>query len=227
MMFRQYWRDPGFWKWWWRNRVPVGARRAADAIVVLLLLCGGWIAADRLTAAGAETGADAYVLQTTVERIVTVRESGRLVRKPVPVVKRVLVRAPSGSRAQTQYQTQLVTVAGRLRVVRQPAVHDSRVHNRLVTVNGRTITIGETRLVPTTTVRMQTAIVTAERTVTDTQTRTDERTVTQSETRLRTITDTRTETSPPQTVTALVTSTETLPPDTVTVFVTVTVPKKP
>jgi hypothetical protein len=225
-MFRRYWRDPGFWRWWWRNRVSQGARRGAGLVGVVLLLIGGWFAADRLTLAGADTGTDAYVLETTVERVVTVREEGKLVRKRVPVVKRVLVRAPNGSQ-QTRYQTQLVTVGGETRVVRQPVVrYVRRVQDHLVTVNGRTSTISETRLVPTTTVRTrtQTAVVTAERTVTDTQTRTDERTVTDTETRFRTITDTRTETAPPQTVTATVTSTETLPA--VTVVVTVTVPRK-
>src|SRR5689334_14725603 len=200
-MFRRHWKDPGFWKWWWRNRLSESSRRGAGLGLVILLLAGGWLAADRLTSAGAETGTDAYVLQTTIERVVTVREKGKLVERRVPVVRRVVVSAPGS----LQYSTELVTVAGRPRVVRQPVVrYVPRVEKRFVTVNGRASTVSGTRLVPTTTVRTrtQTAVVTAERTVTNTRTRTYERTVTATETRLRTITDTRTETAPARTVTA-------------------------
>src|SRR3954451_5464153 len=171
-MFRRYWQDPGFWKWWWRNRVSDDARRGAGLLGVVLLLVGGWLAADRLTSAGAETGASSYVLETTVERVVNAREEGKLVRKHVPVVRRVLVRVPSRVKAETKHQTQLVTVVGgETRVVRQPVVrYVPRIRDRLVTVNGRTSTVSETRLVPTTTVRTrtQTAVVTAEHTVTET-----------------------------------------------------------
>jgi hypothetical protein len=224
-MFRRHWNDPGFWKWWWQHRLSAGARNGAGVGLVVLLLAGGWLAADHLTSAGAGTGTEAYVLQTTVERLVTVREEGKLVRRRVPVVKRVLVRPPSSLQAETRYQTELVTVAGTTRVVKQPVVrYVPRVEDRLVTVNGRTTTVSETRLVPTTTVRTrtQTAVVTAERTVTATLTQTEAQTVT--DTRVRTITNTRTETTPP--VTTTVTATQTLPASTVTVVVTVTVPRK-
>src|SRR3954452_23380038 len=183
-MFRRYWQDPGFWKWWWRNRVSDDARRGAGLLGVVLLLVGGWLAADRLTSAGAETGASSYVLETTVGRVVTVREEGKLVRKRGAVIRRLLVRFPSRMQTETRYQTQLVTVGGETRVVRQPVVrYVARVRDRLLNVNGRTSTVSETRLVPTTTVRTrtQTAIVTAEHTVTDTQTRTSERTITDTE----------------------------------------------
>lgn len=227
-MFRRHWHDPGFWKWWWRNRLSQDGRRGASVLLALVLVGGGWFAANKLTSAGARTATDAYVLEKTVERIVTVQERGKLVRKLVPVVQRVLVRPATRFQTQTRYGTELVTVGGQTRVVGEPVVrYVPRLRERLVTVNGRMSTISETRLVPTTTVltRTQTAVVTAERTVTDTQVhvRTDERTVTDTETRFRTVTDTRTETTPAVTVTATVTATETLPPVTVTAAVTVTV----
>jgi hypothetical protein len=191
-------------------------------LLLALLMLGGWFGSVYLTRAHAGSKAEFYVRETTLERLVTVREKGKVVRKLVPLVRRVLVTTP-----ETRYDTKLVTVNGETRVVRQPVVrYVPRVRDRLVTVNGHTQTVSETRLVPTTTVktRTQTAIVTA----TQVQIRTDERTVTNTDTQYRTITDTQTltETSPPVTVTSppeTVTTTETLPPVTVTVLVTTTV----
>ena len=222
-MFRKNWHHPEFWKWWWQNRVTLEARILAGVVLLALLVVGGWFGSVYLTTAGAGSGSDSYVLETTVERVVTVREKGKIIRKIIPVVRRVVVPS-TAYRLKTQYGTRLVTVNGETRVVRQRVVrYVPRVRDRLVTVNGRTRTVSETRLVPTTTVRTrtQTAIVTSERTVTATQvqTRTDERTVTNTDTQYRTITDTLTETSPPVTVT----TTETLPAETVTVVETVTV----
>jgi hypothetical protein len=210
-LFRKNWRHPGFWRWWWQNRVTASARILAGTALLALLLVGGWFGATYLTTAGADPGAnDSYVLETTVQRVVTVHEKGKIIRKIIPVVKRVVVPS-TAYRPTTQYGTQLVTVNGQTRVVRQPIVrYVPRVRDRLVTVNRRTTTIRT---------RTQTAIVTSERTVTATQvqTRTDERTVTNTDTQYRTTTDTRTltETSPPVTVT--------LPAETVTVVETVTV----
>jgi hypothetical protein len=212
-VFRRNWRNPGFWKWWWQYHVGAGTRIAVGALLLALVVVGGWFASVYLTTADAGGKADSYVLETTVRRVVTVHEKGKVIRRVVPLVRRVVV-----SSLETRYGTRLVTVGGTTRVVPQPVIrYVPRVRDRVVTVSGGTRTVSETRLVPTTTVRTrtQTAIVTAERTVTATQveTRTDERTVTVSDTQ------TFTETSPPVTVT----TTETLPPVTVTVLVTTTV----
>lgn len=194
-MFRRNWRNPGFWKWWWQYRVTAATRFAVGALLLALIVVGGWFGSVYLTTADAGSKADSYVRETTLQRVVTVREKGKIIRKVVPVVRRPVVR------------------------------YVPRVRDRVVTVGGRTRTVSETRLVPTTTIRTrtQTAIVTAERTVTATQvqTRTAERTVTNTDTQYRTVTDTQTltETSPPVTVT----TTEILPPVTVTVLVTTTV----
>lgn len=220
-MFRQHWRDPHFWNWWWRNRLPLEVRVGAALVLLALLLGGGWFAAGRLGTAHA--GRDAYVLETTVQRVVTVREKGKLVRKLVPVVRRVVVQPSTEFRTQTQYATEVVTTPGGVRIVRKPVVrYVPKIRTRVVTNNGRVRTVSETRFVPTTKVetRTETAVVTGERTVTNTavqtQTVVNVRTVTntQTETVVATTTQVQTETEPPVTVT------ETLPAETVTVTVT-------
>src|SRR3954451_4745428 len=220
-MFRKHWRKPSFWRWWWRNRVPLEGRVAAGVAVLALLLAGGWLASGRLSRAEAKSDSGPFVLETTVERLITVREQGKLVKKLVPVVRRVLVQ-----RTRTQFGTQMVTMPGQTRVVREPVVkYVPQVHERVVQVNGKTRTIMETRLVPVTSVqtRTQTNLVTNQQTVVD------QRTVTERQTDVRTavVTETApprtvTQTPPPETVTrtetetVTVTRTETLPPETVT-----------
>lgn len=220
-MFRQHWRDPHFWSWWWQNRLPLEVRVGAALVLLALLLGGGWFAAGRL--ATAHAGRDAYVLETTVQRVVTVREKGKLVRKLIPVVRRVVVQPATEFRTETQYATQVVTTPGGVRVVRKPVVrYVPKIRTRVVTNNGRVRTVSETRFVPTTNVetRTETSVVTGERTVTNTavqtQTVVTARTVTntQTETVMATTTEVQTETEPPVTVT------ETQPGDTVTVTVT-------
>ena len=224
-MFRQHWRDPHFWNWWWRNRLPVEVRVGAALVLLALLLGGGWYAAGRLSTAHA--GRDAFVLETTIQRVVTVREKGKLVRKLVPVVKRVVVQPSTEFRTRTQFATQVVTTPGGVRIVRKPVVrYVPKVRTRVVTNKGRVRTVSETRIVPTTKVetRTETAVVTGVRTVTNTavqtQTVVNARTFTDTETAtvLSTTTEVQTETEPPVTVT------ETQPA--VTVTVTVTVPGK-
>jgi hypothetical protein len=89
--------------------VPSGAKVALGLLLVVLLLGGGWFAADRLTSARAGVaGANDVVLETTVQRVVTVHERGKVIRKLVPVVKRVVLRP------KTAYET-------RLRYAKRPA----------------------------------------------------------------------------------------------------------
>ncbi len=247
-MFGSHWREPGFWKWWWQHRVPFEFRAGAYLLLLMLLLGGGLFAADRLSSANAGSGTGAYVLETTVARTVTIREHGKLVRKLLPVVRRIYVRPSTRYRTETEVGTQLITSPGQVRLVRQRVVrYVPTVRNRVLTVSGKTQTLSEPRLVPVTTVetRTRTNVVTAARTLTDTQVRTavvtnqqtvvDQRTVTNNQTQTRTLTETLpprtvTETLPPRTVTetlpsVTVTQTQTLPPETVTTIVTVTVPK--
>lgn len=222
-MFRKHWREPQFWKWWWQNRLSLEVRVGAAAFLLALLLGGGWFAAGKLSTASA--GQSAYVLETTVQRV-TVREKGKVVRKLVPVVRRIRVQSSTQYRTETRYETQVVTSPGGVRIVRKPVVrYVPKIRTRVVTKNGRTRTLRQTTFVPTTKIetRTQTAVVTGERTVTNTavqtQTVVNARTVTATETQtvLGTVTDVQTETEPAVTVT--------LPAETVTVFVTLpTVP---
>jgi hypothetical protein len=217
---RTHWREPHYWLWLWRQRVPFAAKVTTVAVILCGLLAGGLGAADRLTSGSGSSGE--LVFQTTVEKLVTVREKGRIVRKLVPVaLKRIQRRAN-----QPKYVTRVVSTSGDV-----PAHTVAKlvpvVATRRVTIAGEPRTVVSTRLEPTT--RAETATVT--RTVTNTQnvtqpaatvTKTETDTVARTETRVETTTRTAT-----QTVTETRVQTVTLPPETVTVVgtVTVTVPK--
>ena len=144
-------------------------------VVLAAILVGGWFVADGLTAAKAGTSANSLVLETTVNKLITVREKGKLVTKVVPVVKRVVrVQAHTETQFERQtdlrYSTRVVTQPGGVRVVRR--VVTTRVpvvKNHVVTVNGKTKTVAVTSYVPTTRVETQT----------QTQTETRQQTVTQ------------------------------------------------
>jgi hypothetical protein len=221
-VFGSHWREIRFWKWWWQNRAPVGLRVGCYVLLLAVLLTGGWFAASRLSPAAA--GSNAYTLETTLTKTVTVRQGGKLVRRVVHVVKRVRLRPETVFRTDTTFGTKIVTTPGGVRVVRQPVVkYVPRVRTHVVTVGGKTRTVTETLQVPTTTVetRTETNVVTGgTRTVTETQSQTnvittertvvDQQTVTETQTHTATVTETA-----PVTVTETVTST-----DTVTVTVT-------
>ena len=206
------------------------------------ILVGGWFVADGLTAAKANAGGgDSLVLETTVNKLVTVREKGKLLTKVVPVVKRVVrVQARTETQVERQtdlrYSTRVVTTPGGVRVVRR--VVTTRVpvvENHVVTVNGKTKTVAVTSYVPTTRVETQTQTQTETRqqTVTQpgasntvTQTSTVNHTTTDVLTQMVTTTQTQTVTqTQTQTVVQTVTDTVTLPPVTVTDVITITLPK--
>jgi hypothetical protein len=231
---RAHWREVHYWLWLWHRRVPAEAKLAFGALLVLLLAGGGWFAADRLTAAHATvSSSDSFVLETTVEKVVTVRERGKVVRKIVPVVKRVVLPRQTAIALRTRYEKQLVTVPGTVQVVRRlVTTFVPVVKTQLVKVNGKTRTVVRTQLVPTTKVETQTETraVTNQQTITNRQTITNQQTITN--TRAVTETQTRTQTLPATTVTQVqtvtVTQTETVPvTDTVTVTVTETVTVPP
>ena len=204
------------------------------------ILVGGWFVADGLTAAKASTSADSLVLETTVNKLITVREKGKLVTKVVPVVKRV-VRIRSHTQTQVEretdlrYSTRVLTEPGGVRVVRR--VVTTRVpvvKNHVVTVNGKTKTVAVTSHVPTTRVETQTQTQTETRQQTVTQPGAPN-TVTQTTTLNHTTTDVQTQvvtTVQTQTVTTTntvtdvqtVTNTVTTTP-TVTITITTTPPK--
>ncbi len=233
---REHWRETGFWRWWWRQRVPVEAKIGAAVVAAAALSAGGYLA-SQLPGAHAGAVRGAYVEIRTV-KVVTVRERGKVVRRLVPVVKRVLVRPRSVTRTRTSYQTTTISRDGTTRVVTTVLVRPVRVIQReQVTTTSpsrpQTVVVTDRRPGSTSirTVTNQQPGSTSIRTVTDQQpaeTTTTVRTVTdqQPTTSVRTVTgdpvtSTRTVTNVQpttvlQTTTATVTRTTTAPAITVT-----------
>ena len=150
---REHWRELGFWRWWWRNRVP-SAVKALTALVLLGgVVAGGWFAAQKLPSAKAGDKGSQTVVRT-VERVVTVRARGKVVVKHVPVIQKVYVANKAAAVktvrvASTVYGTRTVVqtvAASRPRAVTLPArtVTQTRTRTRTVTI---------TKTVPTTTVQ--------------------------------------------------------------------------
>ena len=72
-MFRRHWRDGDFWRWLWRERMRGEVKVLIAAIVLALMLGGGWAAADRLSKASAGVSA-------VERRLLHVRDDGRPAR---------------------------------------------------------------------------------------------------------------------------------------------------
>ena len=179
-MIRNHWRDPHFWTWWWRQRVPGEAKLVAAVVGVSLLGFGGYAAAGGLDTAVAEGSSESLSPQvTTVEKVLTIRESGRVVTRPVRVVR--TIPGEGSTSFSTQVLLNTLTTPGRSYVVTQRDVRTVPVIRRVVvTRDGRARTIVETR--PG---RTQTSVVTDQRTVTNERVLTNERVVTRD----RTVTD--------------------------------------
>jgi hypothetical protein len=219
-MIREHWREPSFWRWFWQNRAPIGAKVVVGVFACAAFLAVGFVAADRIS--GASAGVAGATYETTVQQAVTVREHGKTIVKRVPVVRRVMVRPQTV--VETRFGTRLVTTPGGIRFVTNKVVkYVPVVRRRVVTVNGKRRTITQTRLVATTTIRTQTNVVTNQQTVVDhtTVTVVNNRTVPVTVTDSETETVVKTVTLPAETVTLPgLTVTETLP-------ITVTLPSLP
>ena len=46
---RGYWRDPQYWRWWWRERVSGGDKLLLGVVAAVAFLIGGIITADWLS----------------------------------------------------------------------------------------------------------------------------------------------------------------------------------
>lgn len=211
-MSRRYWRQSGFWAWWWRNRVSPEAKFVTAAVLIMGLATGGFLAGGGLSAAASD--AEGEVLQTQVVlRTTTIREQATGTRTvTIPGVDRVLTRT-----AAAQVRLATVTIPGPTQVIterqevpivrRQVVAKRGPVRTVTATVRGRT----------------RTQVVTAERVVTSERVVTAERTIVQRSTTTRAVTE-----RVPVTQTVNSTTTVTFPV-TVTeqnnVTVTVTVPK--
>jgi hypothetical protein len=158
-VFRDNWRSLAFWRWWWSNSLASEVKVPVAFVIVAMLLVGGYFAANQLTGASAANDSSSYV-QTTVRKVVTVRQHGKLVVKRVPVVVRKNV-----VHSQTSYQTvidkQVVTTRGGVRRVVQKVpqfVPVERVVN--VTVDHTQTVVQPVTSIETTTVTLPPQTVT-------------------------------------------------------------------
>ena len=217
-MFRKHWREARFWVWFWRERIRPEAKALLGVVLIVLMLAGGWLAASRLsTASAGVTQFQAFTFETTVQKMVTVREKGKIVRKLVPVVRKVFVKRRTKFKTTTDVQTHVITRSGGVRTVRTKViVHVPVVSKQVITVNGKTKTVVTTRLLPTTNIETQTSTLTRTQTQTQTQTQVQVQVQTQTQTQTSTVTTTKTVTQPvtvtqPATTTRTVTTTQTVP----------------
>jgi hypothetical protein len=177
---------------------------------VVLVLGGGFLAADRLSRANAGVSPTSeFTFVTTIQRNVTVRDHGRVVTKRVPVIKRVLVRPQT--LFETRRETRLVTTPGKTQYVQV-------IRKQVVTVAGKRQTRTRTVLVPSvkTVSNSSTSTVVTVVETTLPVTTTVRRTATETTTVVSTVTQ------PAQTVTNTVTTT--VPAVTVTIPITITIP---
>lgn len=159
---RKHWREPAFWRWWWRVCVPLDVKVVLAVGLAGLLGAAGYVAAQ-VPAGPVAAGGGGDPAVVTVRTVVTVREPARTVR-------RVVVRTrPGPGRTLTRTALLLRTVA--LPVTRR--VVTTVTVDRPVRVLERRVTTapGETRTATVTTTapgpaRTVTTVETAVATVT-------------------------------------------------------------
>jgi len=71
-VLRDDWSDPEFWRWWWRNRVPIEVKIGAGAAAALVMAVVGYVLAYGIASDAEASGT--RVVETTVSRVVTVRD---------------------------------------------------------------------------------------------------------------------------------------------------------
>lgn len=174
---RTYWRDPGYWRWLWRERVSGQAKGAIAVVVAVAFGIAGYLSAERLAppeeaatfttqrivTVVRKTGAytpPAVVTTTATQSgetdVVTVRRDGRtvVVRMPGETVTEALtVRGPVQEREVTDTRTNTVLrteTVDRLRTVTTPGMTETVT--REVTEPARTVTATVTEEVTVTAV---------------------------------------------------------------------------
>lgn len=176
-LFREHWRSLQFWRWWWRTSVSSEVKWLLAAALIPTLLVGGYFASGSLSGASAsdsgQTGS--FVLQTTVRRVVTVRDHGKVVVKRIPVVVRrsvVKLRSRTETSTQTVVNTRTLTTKGGVRTVQEKVVKYVPVTTKVQLVNGKTTTVTDVQTVTnqSTVVQTVTASAPPAQTVTETQT---------------------------------------------------------
>jgi hypothetical protein len=213
-----------YWRWLW-GRLPYEAQWGIVGVLLLGLLGGGWVVASEATSSGradVAIGSNPIVIETTIQKAITIRERGKIVRKVVPVVKRIKVLQRPGTVYETQreYVTQVVKTPG-VSVTRTVSELVPVVRTRQIRVNGQPRIVIRTQFQPTTrteTVALTQTLVATQNVVqtqtappvTDMKTTTQTRTQTVTQTETRTVTDTQTVTVTPDPVTVTHTVTDTV-----------------
>jgi hypothetical protein len=72
---RTYWRDPGYWRWWWQYRVSGQAKGAIAAMVAVAFGIAGFLSAERLAVTPEAA--------TFTQRVVTVVRTARAGAPPL------------------------------------------------------------------------------------------------------------------------------------------------
>jgi hypothetical protein len=179
---------------------------AGFAALLLGVLVGGWGLAG--VVASGSTAATPQLYRVTVTKTIKVRGKDGKVRtrvvRSVHIVKRTVLHDITYSETVTKPGRIQIVTTRTTRVV--PVI---RVRNKVVTTNGKPVTIAET----VTNMQTQTMSVTQTQTVQNTSTQIVDHTATVT---APPQTVTNTETQPPVTVTVTETDTETAPPVTVT-----------
>ncbi len=171
---RTYWRDPGYWRWLWRQRVSGETKRAIAVMVAIALGIAGYLSAEHLAATEEATFTTQRVVtvvrkthantppkvvtKTTTQPgetdVVTVRRAGRtiVVRAPGETVTEALtVRGPVQERVVTDARTNTVMrteTVDRVRTVTTPGMTETVT--REVTAPARTVTETDTEEVTVT-----------------------------------------------------------------------------
>lgn len=188
---RHYWRDPGYWKWWWRNGVSGTTKGAIVISFAALLALAGFASAGRLSEEPSAQVVTTERLRTVVRtlrggavtevqtmtgtvhaptetELVTVRRNGRtlVIRRPSETVTDTdTVRGPVRTRTKTDVRTNTVVQTN---TVDRPTTVTNTV-DRPTTVTATTPGTTQTVTTPGTT---QTVTETDEVTVTETETET-------------------------------------------------------
>src|SRR2546421_2334830 len=181
----QNWYKPSFWRWWWQQQSTLHTKVPLLLAGAVLGVAGGYAASAALgssanSAAGEVTTVRAVrvtVGPDTVQRLVTVRKDGQVIRTTIASVQTVVGPGRTDYVTQTTYRAN-----GETRTVTAPAEPAPSVTapgktvtiDRLVTVR-QPLTSISTRVMPTTVTR--TRVVTQPRTVTNQQVVTNQQTV--------------------------------------------------
>jgi hypothetical protein len=143
---REHWRELGFWRWWWHNRVPLLVKSCIALAVLGAIVVGGWFAAQKLPSANASDAPQTVV--TTVGRVVTVHGAGKVVVKRVRVIQKVYIANTAGD-AKTVTLTRPRTIYATQTVVRTVVGHGSGPTTVTSPGKTRTVTIRQTRTITT------------------------------------------------------------------------------